>query len=127
MPFEVWQASTESSGDISSASVNCCRRVAHKRHRIRKAKVRVHNIAQTGTLEIQLKKVDPGEAGGSNVGTKLDNDDLDVASTTEEYEFALKDQDKVMAPKGREYFINISTTNSADRIDTPILILEVET
>jgi len=129
MAFEVWQSYHSSTGDISSADVHTCRLVAPRNHVLRKATVRLHNTAQTGTLEIYLKKTDPGDArGGATVGTKLDNDDISVLSnTTQDFEFTLADADKALAPKGREYFVLLSSTNAADRLDEPVLLLEVAT
>jgi len=86
------------------------------------------NVVTTGTVEVQLKKRDVNDAqGGSSVGTKLENDDLeDWSATAKKFAYTLSDDDKAASPSLRTYFWSFTATNSADRLDEPMLLLEVE-
>lgn len=126
-------AETIQATDPSTAAFNSTDRYSNRcvvpfAHTVVAAYLFTLNTVTTGTVEIQLKKVDVGDArGGANVGTKLQNSDIDAAtSVNKKFTLTLSADDKGVSPAFRQYFVVSTGTNSADRFDEPTLVLEVE-
>ena len=89
------------------------------------------NTVTTGTVEVFLKFVDTGGGrGGSEIGLKFENDDLDVgwtlANNFNKWDFDLGDYAHTSAPAWRQYFVVVTGTDSADRLDEMVLVLDVQ-
>lgn len=95
-------------------------------HLLLAAWVYTQNVITTGVLEVLLKKADPMDPrGGSDVSEKIENDDVTPrTSINVRYDFVLLDAAKEPAPGRRTYFVSALGTNSADRFDEPLLIVE---
>ncbi len=109
-------------------SINVCRLVIGRPHRLLRAWVYVQNVAFTGTVEVRLRMTDPrGPRGGSDIAELINNDDLTARSLiNSRYDFELLDFAKEQAPAERMYFLSIAGTNAADRFDEPLLVVEYE-
>jgi len=95
-------------------------------HLLIKAWVYTQNVVTTGVLEVLLKKADLMDPrGGSDVSEKIENDDVtERTSINARYDFVLLDSAKDQAPAQRTYFVSMLGTNSADRFDEPLMVLE---
>jgi hypothetical protein len=125
--FGVWLEYTKAS-PIWKTNTYCCRLMVPYVHKLSTAKLYSQNIVTTGTVQVQLRQTDPGDGrGGALVGDVLENDDLDdVSSVNTKYDFTLYAADKRLAPALRQYFLVITGTDPADRVDEPTLVLEVD-
>jgi hypothetical protein len=108
-----------------------CRTVVPWPHKLVKATLTCQNTVTAGTVEIFLRFSDPGaNRAGGQIGLKLENDDLDVGWALENnyslWTFDLQAYKNSHAPANRQYFIQATATDAADRLDEPILILDVE-
>lgn len=85
-------------------------------------------VTSSGTVTASLRQTDVGDVrAGSLVGTILENDDLENHSfVCTKFDFVLADKDKGVAPANREYLLMLTGTNSSDRVDEPVLVIEVE-
>lgn len=128
MATEFLQASDAQAAAFDSADLYLCRIVVPFTHKLVSAKVFTQNVVTTGTVTVSLKQTDVSDArAGSALGTVLNNAALlgNVSRNTE-IPFVLVDADLGIAPSGRQYFLVLTATNSADRVDEPILLLEVD-
>lgn len=108
-----------------------CRILVPWAHKISKATLMSQNTVLVGTVEIFLRFADPGSSrAGGQIGLKLENADLDsgwvLANNVNLWNFDLQDYKGAYAPPNRQYFIQATATDAADRLDEPILLLEVE-
>lgn len=122
------QATDAQAAAFDSADLFLCRIVVPFAHKLVSAKLYTQNVVTTGTVTASLKQTDVGDArAGSVMGTVLNNAAL-LANTNQNTEipFVLADADLGIVPSGRQYFLVLTATNSADRVDEPVLLLEVE-
>ena len=127
-----YQETDTTTGDQSSADVYSCRVIVPFPHKLLSAEVFTHNLVTTGTVTVDLRRTDIGNArGGALVGAQLNNTTLEAttvtASVLTKRSIVLGDTDKAMAPADREYFIIYGSDNSADRFDEAMLKIQVET
>ena len=122
------QAFDKNTGDITSGPIYLCRLTVPYNHKLKAAWVYVHNVVFTGTVEVRLRYVDPrGSRGGSDAAEELTNDDFTARSSiVDRYDFVLLDFAKEVAPAQRCYFLSISGTDTADRFDEPLLVIEYD-
>lgn len=132
MATEVFQAFDRSAaGNISAADVPTCRFVIGFRHEILSAKVVFHGlVTSNGTNLVQLRYADfGGSRSGAALSVELNNTTLanPATATRLQYLFDFMGYEALWAdaPGDREYLVNLSTTSSSDRLDEPLLILEV--
>lgn len=113
--------------DFSSTDRYTCRILVPFAHKLITAKLYFQKTVTTGTVTVTLKQADVGDGrGGAIVGTALNNTDLgDVTDTNTKIDFVLAVSDKLIAGAHRTYFLVITATNSADRVDEPMLVIEV--
>jgi hypothetical protein len=125
--YAAWLEYTRSSM-LWKTNTYVCRILVPIAHKLSKARLYAQNIVTTGAVLVQLRQTDPGDGrGGALVGTKLENDDLsDVSSVSTKLDFVLSGDDKKVAPANRQYFLVITGTDPADRVDEPTLVLEVD-
>ena len=127
------QSDSASTGDITEADVYTCRIIVPYAQKLLAADVVVHNLVTTGTVTVSLRRTDLGNSrGGALVGAQLNNTTLEAstaatASMMTKRSFVLGAADTVGAPADREYFLVLSTTDAADRLDEPVLLIQVET
>ena len=97
-------------------------------HKLSRARFYAQNIVTTGTVEVKLQRSNRGHGRtGALVGTKLENDDLgDVSNRNTRLDFVLANEDKLVAPAEEQYFLVITGTDPADRVDEPMLAIEVD-
>lgn len=128
MATRIFQSYENSSSIPGSGSTRCCVLHVPFAHRLVSAKAYSQNVVTTGTVTVTLKKRDTNESqGGSQVGTVLENDDLeDYSAVNTEYEFELAARDTRSAPADRQYLLVLVGTNAADRFDEPLLVVTVE-
>lgn len=108
-----------------------CRIVVPWPHKLLKATLACQNTVTEGTVEIFLRFADPGASrAGGQIGLKLENDDLDrgwvLANNYNSWDFDLQTYLGMQAPPMRQYFVQATATDAADRLDELILILDVE-
>lgn len=105
-----------------------CRLVVPVTHQLKAAWVYVLNVVMTGVVTVRLRFTDPmGPRGGGDAAEILDNDDLTAASSINaRYNFILLDTVTGFSPAQRSYFIHLLGTNSADRFDEPLLVVEYD-
>lgn len=122
------QAQSNQAAAFNSSGLRVCFVVVPFLHRLVGVWLLSSNIVTTGTVEVQLKNRDANDVqGGSSVGTKLENDDLsDWSATAKKFAYTLSADDKATSPAFRTYFWSFTATNSADRLNEPMLLLEVE-
>lgn len=110
------------------ADIYACRTVVPWSHRLVVATLTCMNAVTTGTVEVALRFTDPGSGrGGAQIGLSLENDDLDaLANTYNKWVFDLQGYEKIVAPQDRQYFVQASATDAADRLDELVLLLDVE-
>lgn len=125
--YAAWLEYTRSSM-IWKTNTYVCRILVPIAGKLSKARMYAQNIVTTGTVLVQLRQTDPGDGrGGALVGKILENDDLsDVSSVSTKLDFVLSAGDKMVAPANRQYFLVITGTDPADRVDEPMLVLEVD-
>lgn len=113
---------------INSTDLVTCRVVVPFAHKLKSATLYTHTVVTTGTVTTTLKQADDGDArAGVTVGVALDNTTLAAhGNVSKKTEFVLKAADMGVAPAGRLYFIVASGTDAADRVDDPLLVIEVE-
>ncbi|KKN40368.1 hypothetical protein LCGC14_0734200 [marine sediment metagenome] len=128
MTTQFLQAQSNQTAAFNASGLRVCFVVVPFVHKLVNAWLLTSNVVTTGTVEVQLKNRDVNDAqGGSNVGTKLENDDLeDWSVTNKRFALTLSADDMATSPAMRTYFWSFTATNSADRLDEPILLLEVE-
>ena len=109
---------------------NRCRITVPNAHTLVWARIRFQHMVATGTLTVTLRSSDPGDArAGRAAATSLDNDDLNPGTITlanihNVFEFVLTDDAKAAAsPANRNYWVTLTGTNAADRLDWPTLEL----
>jgi len=118
--------------DFSGTDLYACRIIVPFAHKLLSADVYVHNLVTTGTVTLDLRRTDIGASrGGALVGTQLNNTTLAAstaatASAFTKRSFVLGATDTTMAPEGREYFLILGSSNSADRLGEPVLLIQVE-
>lgn len=122
------QATDAQAAAFDSADLFLCRVVVPFVHKLVSAKLYTQNVVTTGTVTVSLKQTDVSDSrAGTVLGTVLNNAALLAnASRNTEIPFVLTDTDVAFAPSGRQYFLVLTATNSADRVDEPVLLLEVE-
>lgn len=110
------------------ADIYACRTVAPWPHKLMKAVLTCMNCVTEGAVEVTLRFVDPGSGrGGAQIGLKLENDDLDAQENTyNRWEFDLQSYAGEPKPADRQYFVQATATDFADRLDELLLTLEVE-
>lgn len=128
MAVHRFQGHDPRTGAFNGADVATCRVVVPFAHKLVSAVVFAHHVVTTGTVNITLRKCDPNEArSGSQVGEKLENDDLgDHTSIAKKYPFVLSPEDQGAGPAWREYLVNLNGSDAADRFDDPMLYVEVD-
>lgn len=124
--FQAFDAAFTGS-DFSGSDRYTCRVIVPFVHKLVTAKLYAQNVVTTGTVTVTLKQSDVNDGrGGAIVGTAFANADLEDWSTTnKEFAFTLASADKATAPANRHYFLIITATNAADRVDEPLLLIEV--
>ncbi len=122
------QAQSNQAAAFHSSGLRVCFVVVPFLHRLVNVWLLASNVVTTGTVTVELRKRDPNDTqGGSAVGTKLENDDLsDWSAILKKFYYALSADDVTTAPGFRTYFWSFTATNSADRLDEPVLLVEVE-
>ena len=128
MATEFLQATDAQAAAFNSADLFLCRIVVPFAHKLVSAKVFTQNVVTTGTVTVSLKQTDVSDArAGSVLGTVLNNAALlGNTSRNTEIPFVLADSELGIVPSGRQYFLVLTATNSADRVDEPVLLLEVD-
>ncbi len=128
MANQFLQAQSNQVAAFNSSGLRVCFIVVPFLHRLVNVWLLTSNVVTTGTVEVQLKKRDIYDTqGGSNVGTKLENDVLeDWTTTMKSFGYTFPANDKAISPAFRTYFWSFTATSSADRLDEPMLLLEVE-
>lgn len=122
------QATDAQAAAFDSADLFLCRIVVPFVHKLVSAKLYTQNVVTTGTVTVSLKQTDVSDLrGGTVLGTVLNNAAL-LGNTSQNTEipFVLATGDLGIVPSGRQYFLVLTATNSADRVDEPVLLLEVE-
>ena len=99
-------------------------------HRLQSAALWTCETTLTGTVTVQLRCARPGDArAGRLVGTALENDDLGGTgvgfSEWNEVLFSLGANDTLWNGTPCIYYLALASSNAADRIIDPILILRV--
>ena len=130
--YAAWLEYTKSAF-IHETDLYACRVIVPITHKLKNAWLIAQEIVLSGTVQVYLKQSDNGDGRGGAVvgqikGTATDTDEeLEAVAAVHTREpFVLYAEDKNIAPAFREYFVVITTTNAADRIDEPQLLLEVE-
>ena len=115
-------------GSLTAGPIYVCRAVVLRAHRVLAAWVYVQKVVLTGTVEIRLRKADRMDGrAGSDIAEVMTNDNLTAqASVNARYDFVLLDFAKQSAPPERTYLLSLSGTDSADRFDEPLLVVEYE-
>ena len=129
MANQYLQAADSQAAAFDSADLFLCRIVIPFVHRLVSAKLYTQHVVTTGTVTVSLKQTDVNVArGGTVLGTVLNNAAL-LGNTSQNTKipFVLADADLGIVPSGRQYFLVLTATNSADRVNEPVLLLEVET
>ena len=128
MATEFLQATDAQAAAFNSADLSLCRIVVPFAHKLVSARVFTQNVVTTGTVTVSLKQTDVSDArAGSVLGTVLNNAALlGNTSRNTEIPFVLADAELGIVPSGRQYFLVLTATNSADRVDEPVLLLEVD-
>ena len=103
-----------------------CRVLIHDKHELLRAWVYTTNVVLTGVVEVTLRAVgEQGPRAGSLVSEVLTNDGLVAKSSlVARYDLVLLKFAKENQPGERIYLLHISGTNSADRFDEPLIVLE---
>lgn len=100
-------------------------------HTLVSARVAFSNVVATGDLTVSLRiAYRQDSAGGRKLGSDLDDDDLTpagltVASVYNWFSWVLAGDDLATYPAWTLYFITTTGTNAADRLDEPLLMVEV--
>lgn len=128
MATEFLQATDARAAAFDSADLYLCRIVVPFVHKLVSAKLHTQNVVTTGTVTVSLKQTDVSDArAGTVLGTVLNNAALlGNTSRNTEIPFVLAAVELGIAPAGRQYFLVLTATDSADRVDEPVLLLEVE-
>lgn len=128
MATEFLQATDAQAAAFDSADLYLCRIVVPIVHKLVSAKLYTQNVVTTGTVTVSLKQTDVSDArGGTVLGTVLNNAALlGNTSRNTEIPFVLAAAELGIAPAGRQYFLVLTATNAADRVNEPVLLLEVE-
>lgn len=117
------QAHATTTGAFNSSDRYCCRIVIPSTHKLTGAALQVQNVVLTGTVTVLLKQTDPGDArGGSTIDTLAGSDFTAAASLCQKVTFDLSSY-RSTAPEDRQYFLVMTATDSADRLDEPVLVL----
>lgn len=113
---------------FNSADLHTCRLIVPFAHKLIAAELIVTSVIHTGTVAVSLRQSDNGDGHtGVLVGTALTNATLGSnTSKTTRIPIVLVAADKVLAPAYRVYHFAMSATNSADRVNHPILLLSVD-
>ena len=122
------QAFDKITGALTTGPIYVCRAIVIAPHKLVAARVYVQNVVFTGTLEVRLRYADlRGPRGGADAAEVLENDDF-IARTSINtvYRFSLLDFIKAQVATERTYFLSLTGTNSADRFDEPLLVLDYD-
>lgn len=121
------QAYSENTGNIT-AGVYVCRLVIPVAHLLTAAWVYTQEVVTTGTLEVRLRKADVRDPrGGAAIAELIDNDDVTTqADENVRFDFVLLDHAKELAPAERMYFLSLTGSDSADRCNEPLLIVQYD-
>lgn len=107
-----------------------CRTIVPYAHKLNTASLHIQNLVTTGTVTVTLKQTDPGDSrGGAAIGTALNNTSLALEGTTNrcaKIDFELDAEDLLTAPANRMYFVVFTSTDPADRVDEPVLVVGVD-
>lgn len=128
MANQKFQAHSDQAAAFNSADLYLCRIVVPFAHKLVSATLFTQNVVTTGTVTASLKQTDVGDArAGAVVGTVLNNAALlSNVNLNTRIPFTLASSDTGVAPSERQYFLVLTATNSADRVDETVLMLEVE-
>lgn len=113
---------------FNSVDLHTCRLVVPYAHELITARLITTSVIHTGTVTVALRQSDNGDTyTGVLVGTILNNATLGaLTSKTTVISIVLATADKELAPAFRSYHLTLTSTNSADRVNHPILMLSVE-
>ncbi len=122
------QAFDKITGALTSGPIYVARAMIVEPHRLTAARVYVQNVIFTGTLEVRLRYADEmGPRGGADAASVLTNDDFTArTSINAKYDFVLLDFIKAQVAEQRAYYLSLTGTNSADRFDEPLLVLDYD-
>lgn len=113
---------------FNSADLHTCRLIVPYVHQLIEAWLITTSVIHTGTVTAALRQSDNGDGyAGVLVGTALTNSTLGAeTSVTTIIPIVLAAADKVLAPAFRCYHLTLTATDAADRVNHPILLLELE-
>jgi N-formylglutamate amidohydrolase len=128
MSTEFLQSYDPTIAAFNTANLHTCRLIVPFVHKLVSAYLVTTNVVHTGTVTAALRQSDHLDTySGALVGTALNNTTLGAeTSKTTKIEIALADADKQVAPAFRCYHLTLTATDAADRINHPLLLIEVE-
>lgn len=103
-----------------------CRIVVPFAHKLVKASLYVQKVVLVGTVTAALNQTDVGDARAGSQWAILSGSDLSaVTDVHTKLDFTLISAALGVAPADRTYFLVLAATNTADRVDEPVLSIEV--